>query len=198
MATVYLADKIDIHGGGQDLIFPHHDNEIAQCWGMNGEIFCHYWLHNGMVLVNGQKMSKSLNNFIQLKEVVKNREEGDILKYLMLSTHYHQPLNFSKQKWEDASNNVKKIKKFLTLHKNLWEQQSYESFLENSEIDLLISDLCKDFNTVACIFNIHKTIKAFNNQLNNNAGENVSLLQNYYYQIIFMLNSMAMDYMAKE
>ena len=195
MATTYLSDRIDIHCGGQDLIFPHHDNEIAQCWGMNGNIFCHYWLHNGMVLVDGKKMSKSLNNFIQLKEIVRDKESGDILKYLMLSTHYHQPLNFSQSKWEDASNNVKKVKKFLKTHENLWECDSYDNFCKKSEIDFLLCDLCKDFNTVGCIFNIHKKIGEFIKIFKDSSKEeNFSLLQNIYYEIIFLLNSIAMDY----
>ena len=156
----YLGETIDLHGGGQDLIFPHHDNEIAQCWGLNNKIFCKYWIHNGMVLVNGKKMSKSTGNFIQLKEVVQDKESGDILKYLMLSTHYRQPLNFSQQKLLDAQNNVKKIKNFLKIYGHHYEINEYQEFCKKNLIHLL-EPMVEDFNTVQGLNEIHKWIKQF-------------------------------------
>ncbi|THJ17025.1 MAG: cysteine--tRNA ligase, partial [Nitrospira sp. CG24B] len=92
----------DIHGGGMDLIFPHHENEIAQSCGSTGKEFARYWVHNGFVQVNKEKMSKSLGNFFTIREIFEKSEwpedvTGEILRYFLLSTHYHGPLDFSDQ-----------------------------------------------------------------------------------------------------
>jgi len=87
---------IDIHGGGLDLTFPHHENELAQAEALSEKPFARYWIHNGLVTVNGQKMSKSLGNYITLKEIY-SKYEPDVLRLLVLSVHYRSPLDFS---WE--------------------------------------------------------------------------------------------------
>ena len=94
MAKTYLADTIDIHCGGQDLIFPHHENEIAQSECANGVPFAHYWMHNGYINVDNRKMSKSLNNFFTVRDVAK--EYGyEPIRYLMIQSHYRSPINYS-------------------------------------------------------------------------------------------------------
>ncbi len=94
MANKYLGETIDIHSGGQDLIFPHHENEIAQSEAANGAPFANYWLHNGYINVNNQKMSKSLNNFFTVRDVAAEFDYA-VIRFFMLSAHYRNPINFS-------------------------------------------------------------------------------------------------------
>jgi cysteinyl-tRNA synthetase len=101
MAFKHLGETIDIHGGGLDLIFPHHENEIAQAESITGKPFARYWMHNGLVTVGGQKMSKSLGNYITLKEIY-TKYHPDILRLLVLFTHYRSPLDFSWEKMEET------------------------------------------------------------------------------------------------
>lgn len=100
MSIRHLGETFDIHGGGMDLIFPHHENEIAQSCGATGKEFARYWVHNGFVQINKEKMSKSLGNFFTIREIFEKSEwseeiAGEILRYFLLSTHYHGPLDFS-------------------------------------------------------------------------------------------------------
>ncbi len=107
MSMQHLGETFDIHGGGMDLIFPHHENEIAQSCGATGKEFARYWVHNGFVQINQEKMSKSLGNFFTIREIFEKSawsEEvtGEILRYFLLSTHYHSPLDFSDQALKEA------------------------------------------------------------------------------------------------
>ncbi|HKY71080.1 MAG TPA: cysteine--tRNA ligase [Nitrospira sp.] len=109
MSIKHLGETFDIHGGGMDLIFPHHENEIAQSCGATGKEFAHYWIHNGFVQINQEKMSKSLGNFFTIREIFEKSEwsekvTGEILRYFLLSTHYHGPLDFSDQALREAKN----------------------------------------------------------------------------------------------
>lgn len=94
MINTHLGPSIDIHGGGQDLIFPHHENEIAQGEGANGGQYCRYWLHNGYVTVDGAKMSKSLGNFRTVHNLLRHYP-GEVIRYALLAGHYRKPLDFS-------------------------------------------------------------------------------------------------------
>ena len=102
MASKYLGIPFDVHGGGEDLVFPHHEDEIAQCWGAYGTALARYWLHNGMLTVNREKMSKSLGNFFTCQDVFK-RFEPMAVRLFLLSAHYRGPLDFSDAQLEDAS-----------------------------------------------------------------------------------------------
>ena len=109
MSIRHLGDTFDIHGGGMDLIFPHHENEIAQSCGATGKEFARYWVHNGFVQINKEKMSKSLGNFFTIREIFQKSEwsetiTGEMLRYFLLSTHYHGPLDFSDQALKEAKN----------------------------------------------------------------------------------------------
>ena len=111
MSMRHLGETFDIHGGGMDLIFPHHENEIAQSCGATGKEFARYWVHNGFVQINQEKMSKSLGNFFTIREIFeKSRwpEEvtGEALRYFLLGTHYHSPLEFSDRSLQEAKNAV--------------------------------------------------------------------------------------------
>lgn len=108
MAKRYLGDTIDIHAGGEDLIFPHHENEIAQSEAANGVKFANYWMHNAFLNINNKKMSKSLGNFFTVREIL-DKYEGRVLRIFMLSAHYRSPLNFSDELMEAAKASMERI-----------------------------------------------------------------------------------------
>ncbi|NEW61935.1 cysteine--tRNA ligase [Granulicatella sp. zg-ZJ] len=109
MATKYLSNTIDIHAGGHDLIFPHHENEIAQSEAKTGKPFANYWLHNGFVTFDGEKMSKSLGNFVLAHDLLK-QVNPQVVRLLLASAHYRHPLAFSENIIQEASNNLEKLK----------------------------------------------------------------------------------------
>ena len=116
MSKKYLGNEFDIHGGGIDLIFPHHENEIAQsiCESQYNK-FASYWIHNGLLTINNKKMSKSLENFITVKELLNNSVNGIVLRYFYLTTHYKKPIDFNKKALEDARKNIFKLQKCFQL-----------------------------------------------------------------------------------
>ncbi|HWI51064.1 MAG TPA: cysteine--tRNA ligase, partial [Symbiobacteriaceae bacterium] len=109
MARKYLGETIDIHGGGEDLIFPHHENEIAQSEACNGKPFARYWVHNGFLNIDGQKMSKSLNNFRTARDILKEFE-GDVVRMYLLSAHYRTPLDFRRELVDQTRGALERVK----------------------------------------------------------------------------------------
>ena len=108
MSCALLGEHFDIHGGGLDLTFPHHENELAQSEGANGQTFVNYWLHNGFLNVDNEKMSKSLGNFFTIRDVLK-RYDGETVRYFMLRTHYRSPFNFSDTNLDDARSALQRL-----------------------------------------------------------------------------------------
>lgn len=108
MSKKYLGDEIDIHAGGEDLVFPHHENEIAQSEAANGKQFSRYWMHNAFLNINNKKMSKSLNNFFTVREI-SEKYDLQVLRFFMLSAHYRSPLNFSEELMESSKNALERI-----------------------------------------------------------------------------------------
>lgn len=108
MSKKYLGEEIDIHAGGEDLIFPHHENEIAQSECCNGKIFARYWMHNGFLNIDNRKMSKSLGNFFTVREI-SEKYDLQVLRFFMLSAHYRSPLNFSADLMEASKNGLERI-----------------------------------------------------------------------------------------
>ena len=108
MAKKHLGETIDIHGGGQDLTFPHHENEIAQSEACNGVPFARYWMHNGYINVDGKKMSKSLNNFFTVRDI-REQYSGDVIRFFLLSGHYRSPINFSDLLMEQSKQGYDRI-----------------------------------------------------------------------------------------
>jgi len=108
MAKKYLGETIDLHAGGQDLQFPHHENEIAQSEGYSGKPFARYWMHNGYITVDDEKMSKSLGNFFTVRDILKEYE-GEVLRYFLLSAHYRGPINFSRDLMEQSKNALERM-----------------------------------------------------------------------------------------
>ncbi|WP_164670657.1 cysteine--tRNA ligase [Virgibacillus doumboii] len=108
MVKKYLGETIDIHAGGQDLTFPHHENEIAQSEAMTGKSFAKYWMHNGYINIDNEKMSKSLGNFVLTRDVIK-QHDPKVVRFFMLSVHYHNPINFTEELLEGAKNSLERI-----------------------------------------------------------------------------------------
>ena len=113
MSTRILGNKFDIHGGGLDLIFPHHENEIAQAEAGTGNTFANYWIHNGLLTVNGEKMSKSLGNYTTISDYLVRFPDPDLLKIVFLNSHYRSPMDYSEEKMEEAARSKERIMIFF-------------------------------------------------------------------------------------
>lgn len=176
MSTHYLGATFDFHGGGSDLIFPHHENEIAQSEGATGQKFVKYWLHNGFITINSEKMSKSLNNFFLVKDVLE-KYSGDALRYFLLSTHYRSPLDFSDERLEEAEKNMSKLKDVIARIK---EMEKEDGKVETNEsvslkkaaartIEEFRQAMNDDFNTglaTGVLFDFVKDINIYYNSVN--------------------------------
>ena len=142
MSTSLLGETIDIHGGGADLEFPHHTNEIAQSEAKTGQKFVNYWMHNGFVNVDGEKMSKSLGNFTTVHELLQV-VNPQILRFFLATTHYRRPVNFTDDALTEAENNIKKIE---NAYRHLDEQaESNLSALTTFRNDF-VAAMDEDFN----------------------------------------------------
>ncbi|MEK6844203.1 MAG: cysteine--tRNA ligase [Nanoarchaeota archaeon] len=158
MSTKYLGEQFDIHTGGIDLIFPHHQNEIAQIEPVTNKKFVNYWVHNEWLLVNGKKMSKSLGNFYTLKDLIEKSYSPSDFRYLNLLTHYRKQLNFTFENMDAAKNSYERIKrKIIELKK---QEHKGKDFTEEYESQFLkaIND---DLNTPEAIQIFHKTLDEF-------------------------------------
>ena len=134
MAKKYLGDTFDIHGGGQDLIFPHHENEIAQSKCAYHGNFANYWLHNGFIQINGDKMSKSLGNFFLLREILE-KFSGNVVRLFILSTHYRKPINFSFENMEDTKKALQNIVKSMNKFEAIIGKYKNEKTAEITNLD---------------------------------------------------------------
>lgn len=165
MAREHLGNTIDIHAGGQDLTFPHHENEIAQSEAMTGEPFARYWMHNGYINIDNEKMSKSLDNFILVNDIRK-KIDPKVLRFFMLSVQYRHPINFSQELVESAANSLDRI---TTAYHNLTHRLATATDLDQQADTWLnaieqsknhfIKAMDDDFNTangIAAIFELAK------------------------------------------
>ena len=168
MSKKYLGEEIDIHAGGEDLIFPHHENEIAQSEAANGKPFAKYWLHNGFLNIDNVKMSKSLGNFFTVREI-SEKYDLQVLRFFMLSAHYRSPLNFSADLMAASKNGLDRI---LTAVNRLDEMQGQDRPLTDEEKAVLVQvdELVKkfedsmedDFNTADAVSAIFELVKLAN------------------------------------
>ena len=150
-------DTLDIHAGGRDLIFPHHENEIAQAEALTGKQFAKYWIHHGLLTINSQKMAKSLGNFITIKDFLSKYHNADFLKLFFLSAHYSHPIDYTAEKIEEARVALERI---VILKDKLAKIKSVKS-KENDQVKVIKDEFIKamddDFNTpqgLACIFDL--------------------------------------------
>lgn len=139
MSKKYLGDQIDIHAGGEDLIFPHHENEIAQSEAANGVEFSRYWMHNGFLNIDNKKMSKSLGNFFTVRDISK-KYDLQVLRFFMLSAHYRSPINFSAELMEAAKNGLERILTAVSNLKHMEENLSLESITPKEEENITKAD----------------------------------------------------------
>ena len=170
MSKKYLGEQIDIHAGGEDLIFPHHENEIAQSEAANGKEFAKYWMHNGFLNIDNRKMSKSLGNFFTVREI-SEKYDLQVLRFFMLSAHYRSPLNFSAELMEAAKNGLERITtaaenlKFLINNARTEDMSEDErkklagsiAYVENFE-----KAMDDDFNTADAISAVFELVKYMN------------------------------------
>ena len=162
MSQRYIGETIDIHCGGQDLIFPHHENEIAQSEAASGKDFAHYWMHNGYINVDNRKMSKSLNNFFTVREVA-GVYGYEPIRYLMISSHYRSPINYSAEIIEQSRNALDRL---YNCRENLvFRMKSAESGEKTADfsqfVDEFITAMGDDLNTadaIAALFNLTREI----------------------------------------
>lgn len=169
MSKKYLGEQIDIHAGGEDLIFPHHENEIAQSEAANGKEFAKYWMHNGFLNIDNRKMSKSLGNFFTVREI-SEKYDLQVLRFFMLSAHYRSPLNFSAELMEAAKSGLERILTAADNLKFLASNASAEVMTEGEKALLEKSEeytegferaMDNDFNTadaIAAVFDLVKYI----------------------------------------
>jgi cysteinyl-tRNA synthetase len=189
----YLGDTIDIHAGGQDLAFPHHENEIAQSESLTGQTFANYWLHNGYIKIDNEKMSKSLGNFVLVHDIIE-KYDPQAIRFFMLSVHYRNPINFSSEFLESANTGLERIrttfnnlKHRLNSSANLTDQQEHWESKIKEQREQFISEMDDDFNTanaISVLFELSKlanlylqekntetaVINAFINELNSLAN----------------------------
>lgn len=170
MSKKYLGEEIDIHAGGEDLIFPHHENEIAQSECCNGKIFARYWMHNGFLNIDNRKMSKSLGNFFTVREI-SEKYDLQVLRFFMLSAHYRSPLNFSAELMEAAKNGLERITTAAENLKFLINNARTEDMSEDERKKLAGSTVYvenfekamdDDFNTADAISAVFELVKYMN------------------------------------
>lgn len=179
MSKKYLGEQIDIHAGGEDLIFPHHENEIAQSEAANGKPFAKYWMHNGFLNIDNRKMSKSLGNFFTVREI-SEKYDLQVLRFFMLSAHYRSPLNFSAELMEAAGNGLERIMTSSGNLKFLMENAGTDRMTE-AETELFAqTDRFKenfekamedDFNTADAIAAIFDFVKFINTNTDGNSSK---------------------------
>lgn len=184
MAKKFLGETIDIHCGGQDLIFPHHENEIAQSECCNGAPFAHYWMHNGYINVDNRKMSKSLNNFFTVRDVA-NKYGYEPIRYLMVASHYRTPINYSTEIIEQCKAALERL---YTCRKNLLfiieNAQNGENGSEKEIKDKLLSHkehfinaMDDDLNTADAISSLFDLTRDINININTNTNPSKELAE---------------------
>ena len=169
MALNTLGETIDIHGGGRDLIFPHHENEIAQSEAFTGKIFAKYWSHCGLIKINGEKMSKSLGNSLTIRDALK-MYNYEVLKYVMFSKHYASDVDIFDKDYQLAEshmyyfyNTIIKMKEFINLYNGNKDGEKVEDDISSKIREKFIEVMDDDFNTSAAIAQLHVDFKYINN-----------------------------------
>ena len=192
MSKKYLGDEIDIHAGGEDLIFPHHENEIAQSEAANGKEFAKYWLHNGFLNIDNKKMSKSLGNFFTVRDI-SEKYDLQVLRFFMLSAHYRSPLNFSADLMEAAKNGLDRIVTSVANLSYLLENAADGEMAEKEQallkeaqgyITKFDEAMDDDFNTADAVSAIFELVKFANT--NSSEGSSKAYVQALKDEIVML------------
>ena len=204
MSKRYLGETIDIHAGGEDLVFPHHENEIAQSECCNGSPFAHYWLHNAFLNIDNRKMSKSLGNFFTVREI-KEKYDLQVLRFFMLSAHYRSPLNFSAELMESAASALERIVNAVDNLKFLQEKTSVLELTEEEQplmeelrsyVTAFDEAMDDDLNTADAISAIFDLVKFANTHAD--AGHSKAFLKAACDEIIELGDVMGLKFEKKE
>ena len=185
MANKYLGETIDIHSGGQDLVFPHHENEIAQSEAANGKPFARYWMHNGFINVDNKKMSKSEGNFFTVRDIIE-KFDYEVIRFFMLSAHYRSPINFSAELLEQAQNGLERIYNcldnllYLKEHAEDREMSDSEKAIEKRLLEIkgkFIEGMEDDLNTADAIAAIFDMVKEVNSNITANTNPSKEIIE---------------------
>ena len=178
MSTKYLGETIDIHAGGQDLMFPHHENEIAQTEAKTGKPFSNYWMHNGYITIDNEKMSKSKGNFFTVRDILKEYE-GEVMRFFLLSGHYRSPINFSQELMEQAKNGLGRMRNCMTNLNHLIENGTGSMTEAEAEAlkaleayrEKFINFMEDDLNTADAISAIFELVRDINTAVKDGASK---------------------------
>jgi cysteinyl-tRNA synthetase len=165
MSTKYLGQPFDIHGGGRDLMFPHHENEIAQSEGAFGQPLARYWIHNGLLTVNGEKMSKSLGNYFTIQEILQDHDSV-ALRHLFLGSHYRNPMDFSKETLQEAGKAADRI--YETIDRAERVRGELSTVPDPKVLDAFQEEMDDDFNSPKALALIFDEVRALNRLLDEN------------------------------
>jgi cysteinyl-tRNA synthetase len=188
MANKYLGETIDIHSGGQDLVFPHHENEIAQSEAANGKPFAKYWMHNGFINVNNEKMSKSAGNFFTVRDIAE-KFDYEVIRFFMLSAHYRSPINFSAELLEQAQNGLERIYNcldnlvYLGEHAQAKGMSDEEKALQSRLLEIkgkFIEGMDDDLNTADAIAAIFDMVKEVNTNITASSNSSKEIIDFSY------------------
>ena len=204
MSKKYLGDEIDIHGGGEDLIFPHHENEIAQSEATSGKSFAKYWMHNAFLNIDNKKMSKSLGNFFTVRDI-SEKYDLQVLRFFMLSAHYRSPLNFSGDLMEAAKNGLDRIVTAAENLKHLVKSAGQGNMSEEEgklieEADSFIKKfeeaMDDDFNTADAVSALFELVKFANTHASSDHSE--EFLQNLLDKLVKLSDILGLIVLKKE
>jgi cysteinyl-tRNA synthetase len=178
MSKKYLGDQIDIHAGGEDLVFPHHENEIAQSEAANGKEFARYWMHNAFLNIDNKKMSKSAGNFFTVRDIAE-KYDLQVLRFFMLSAHYRSPLNFSAELMEASKNGLERILTAVERLGDLQKKAEGELTAEEQAVKTAAEGLIAkyeaamddDFNTADAISAVFELVKLANTEVKDGSSK---------------------------
>jgi cysteinyl-tRNA synthetase len=186
MSMKYLGKTFDIHAGGSDLIFPHHENEIAQSEANNNQQYVRYWMHNGYLCLNNQKMSKSLGNIMKVRDIIQ-KYKGEVIRYFILSAHYRSPLNFSEEQLQQSQNSLQRLNNIIYNVKHLLKQDKFKKSKDKDDKLILekrkegeqqfIKAMDDDFNTPVALSRLFGFAKDVNIYLNSPSLKNKIILE---------------------
>lgn len=184
MSKKYLGNTLDIHTGGQDLIFPHHENEIAQSEASTGVQFARFWMHNGFVNINKEKMSKSLGNFFTITDILK-KYDGEVVRFFLLSTHYRSPIDYSDKELDSAGSSVKRIYNTLENIDDLMNRGTQKEKHDDADDEFLLKiknsgekfseGMDDDFNTAEAVAAIFELVREANIYMGKDPAKDILL-----------------------